>query len=59
MKFVRELLKHGAKMEKADNLGYTPLKTAVSKGHVEVVRELLNHDAKVDCAVKMVEILYT
>jgi len=45
---VRELLKHGAKLESASNYHWTPLYTAASNGHVEVVRELLKHGAKLE-----------
>ena len=49
---VRELLKHGAKVESADKDGWTALHTAAHKGHVEDVRELLKHDAKAESANK-------
>jgi len=38
---VRELLKHGPKVESADEDGCTYIHTAASNGHVEVDRELL------------------
>ena len=46
MEAVRELLKHGAKVESAKKVVWTPLYTAALKGHVEAVRELLKHGAK-------------
>jgi ankyrin len=45
---VRELLKHGAKVESANKYGSTPLNHAAFNGHLEVVRELLKHGAKVE-----------
>ena len=38
---------YGAKVEIADNDGLTPLHIAANEGHVEVVRELLQHGASV------------
>ena len=40
MQVVRDLLKHGAKVEIADNDGWTTLKSASTKGHMDVVQEL-------------------
>jgi len=37
-------------MDKAGPLGWTPIYVAADKGHVEVVRELLNRGAKMDIA---------
>ena len=47
---VRELLKHGPKVESAYKYDCTPLYKAASNGHEEVVRELLKHGAKVESA---------
>jgi ankyrin repeat protein len=47
LEVVRELLKRGAKVESADKKGWTPLKTAVHKGHMDVVLELRKHGARV------------
>jgi len=47
---VRELLKHGAKVESVEEFGRTPLLTAVFKSNVEVFRELLKHGAEVESA---------
>ena len=46
MEVVRELLKHGAKVESSNNYGLTPLKTA-TKGHMDFFRELQEHGATV------------
>ena len=45
MEVVRELLKHGAKMESANNYVWTPLNEAASNGHMEVIREFMKHGA--------------
>jgi hypothetical protein len=52
LEVVRELLQHGAEVDKArtDN-GGTPLIRASQQGHLEVVRELLKHGAEVDKAM--------
>ena len=49
---MRELLKHGAKVESADKDEWTSLITAASYGQLEVVQELLKHGAKVESADK-------
>ena len=43
-------MNHGARVDTADEYGWTPLMTAASEGHLEVARELLNHGASVDIA---------
>jgi ankyrin repeat protein len=55
---VRELLKHGAKVESADKNGRNPLYIAALKGHVEVVRQMLKQGAKLESAEKLVVPLY-
>ena len=50
MEVVREFLNRGARMDIANEAGYTPLYAAAEGGHVEVVRELLNHGARMDIA---------
>jgi len=40
---VRELLNHGAKLGSVDKYGLTPLKTAATKRHMAVIRELQKH----------------
>jgi ankyrin repeat protein len=42
---VRELLNHDANVNAANKDGFTPLYAARQNGHVEVLRELLNHGA--------------
>ena len=42
---VRELLKHGAKVESANKYDWTPLKSAAGIGHMDVVRELKKYGA--------------
>ena len=37
---IRELLKHGGKVDRAKSNGWTPLKLAATVGHMDVVREL-------------------
>jgi len=37
-------------LESANNNGWTPLNIAAQNGHVEVVRELLKHGAKLESA---------
>ena len=51
LEVVRELLKHGAKVESAKKGVWTTLYTAALNGHVEVVRELLKHGAKMESAI--------
>ena len=41
----RQLLKHGAKMESADNFDYTPLYAAAVDRHIEDIWELLKFGA--------------
>jgi len=50
MEAVRELLKHGAKVESGDKNGRSPLYIAASNVDVEVVRELLKQGANVEDA---------
>ncbi len=45
---VRELLKHGARLESVNKAGKTPHQLAAYNGHVEVMRELLDHGASVE-----------
>ena len=47
MEVVRELLKHGAKVESADNNGQTALNIAATRGHMDVVEELQKYYARV------------
>jgi len=47
---VRELLKHGAKLESANNNSSTPILIAAVKAHVVVVRELLKHGTVLESA---------
>jgi hypothetical protein len=48
MDVVRELLKHGTKLEIAGIFVWTPLNSAADKCHVDVVRELLKNSAKLE-----------
>jgi ankyrin repeat protein len=49
-KVVRELLNYCSNADFANNEGETSLNIASFKGHVNVVRELLNHGASVNIA---------
>ena len=48
LEVVRELLSQGAKVDAADNNGFTPLYVACYNGHLEVVRELLSWSPNVN-----------
>jgi ankyrin repeat protein len=37
-------------LENANNNGWTPLNSAAEKGHLDIVRELLKHGAKLESA---------
>jgi len=45
---LRELLNNGANVNTADKDGSTPLHIADQEGHIELVRELLNHGDHVE-----------
>jgi ankyrin repeat protein len=45
---IREFLNHSTSVNFVNNVGYMPLHLASKEGHLEVVRELPNHDAQVD-----------
>lgn len=49
---VKELIAHGANVNDADQVGWTPLHAAVSRGGVEVVEFLLRCGADIKTAVK-------
>ena len=45
MEVVRELVKHGANVDRANNDGWKTLYTAAKTGHVDVVRDFRKHVA--------------
>ena len=48
LEIVKLLLKHNANPNPLNDKGYTPLYLAVTKGHIKIVKELLNNGAEVD-----------
>ncbi|CAK4226057.1 unnamed protein product [Aphanomyces euteiches] len=50
MEVVKELLAHGASINRATNHGFTSLHLASSKGHLELVHELLAQGAAIEAA---------
>jgi len=49
----RELLKHHFNLESVDINDWAPINAAALNGHVELVRQLLKHGAKLELDVLM------
>ena len=45
---VRELLNYCASVNNTYEEGFMPLRSAATNGHVQVIKQLLNHGAEVD-----------